>query len=135
MSLKEMNEIKIVEIEKFLTENKQIIHELECCYSKYYKQLDTFTFLPGHRSIILTIPEKLIRSKIESRSNEELKKLLIDGLMACSGRAGCEFPEGAISELNIQNFGRIEKNGVVCQCRFTCPFCIKSYFIKFTTYW
>lgn len=136
MSLKQMNEIKIVEIEKFLTENKQIIQKMKCCYSAYYKQLDTFAFLPGHRSTILAIPDKLNSKKpVNIRSNDELKKVLIDGLMACSGKAGCKFPEGTISEFNIQDFQRVNEDDLVCKCRFTCPFCTKSFSLKFTTCW
>lgn len=134
-----MNESKIIEIEKFLNENKQFIQKLKCCHSEFYKQMNTFTFLPGHRSTILAIPEKLNSNKSHAHkcmhSNEELKQSLINKLMTCSGKAGFQFPEGIISEANIKNYERVDEGDLVCRCKFTCPFCPKSYSLIFKKYW
>lgn len=139
ISLKQMSEPKIVEIEKFLNENKQFVQKFKCCHSDHYKQLDIFTFLSGHRSIILTVPDKLNSNKTMKKtrigSNEELKQNLIKNLMACSGKAGFQFPEGIISESNIENFERVIEDNLVCKCQFICPFCPKSFPLKFRKFW
>lgn len=69
LSLGEVCESKITTAEQFLTENKHHIHKLDCCYSAEYKNLNEFHFLPGHKSLILSIPNKVLQIK---KRNEEL---------------------------------------------------------------
>lgn len=52
LSINQINESKMVEIENFVDENQGIIEKLECCYADTYKSLKKFRFLPAHRLII-----------------------------------------------------------------------------------
>lgn len=40
-----------------MNEDKKTIQELTCCHSDHYKAQDQFQFLPGHRAVILKIPD------------------------------------------------------------------------------
>lgn len=81
--LKELNEEKIVEIEKFISDNKDIVNSLECCHSEKYKQQKNFKFLPGHRAILLSVQKKILEDfesekklNIDTRSNSEFSVIL-----------------------------------------------------------
>lgn len=152
-SLNEMNDEKIERIEKYIDSNKYIINELNCCYSDHYKQLGTFIFLPGHRSIIEGIPEQIKRyqdksensakssrvSKVlqkDSISDEDLQMKLIKNLTAFSGKVGHQFPPGIISKSNIHDYVRVSENDdVLITCRFSCPFCSKSFKLTYKNFW
>lgn len=58
-SLKNLDEIKVDNIETFFDQNKQLISQLECSHSETYKGLETFKFLPGHKTLILSLSEML----------------------------------------------------------------------------
>lgn len=135
-SLANLNEKRIEEIEQYLNSNKYIIRNLECCYSEEYKALDKFQFLPGHKTVILAIPDMLDVSKEHILSDQELKDSLIRKLMVASRRAGLNIPAGTISEANLIQFERTpNENDTVCKCIFSCPFCSKRYTIKHKTFW
>lgn len=144
-SLSELNVAKIRIIENFQNESKEYVAHLDCCFHAHYKQLDKFEFLPGHQSIILGIPEQIIKMKSvhvekpkkksnelsaaslilkKSQSDKQLKSSLIDNLMKYSGKVGYKFPDGLLSEDNLKKFerGSVEDN-FVCKCHFSCPFC------------
>lgn len=156
LSLKCVNESRVKEIEDFVNSNKTLVDKLECCYSVQYKALDTFGFLPGHKSIILTLPDlvkQLETSKanmkannkskkkkrlqtIDSFTDEELQTKLISNLMNSSARNGVKLPPNTISQTNIQDFRRIVKeDDSYCQCIFSCPFCTKKYSLIYRSYW
>lgn len=59
LSLSQIDEEKIVDIENFLNTNKRYVGKLKCCYSKHYKDLEIFKFLPGHKAILKTIPSQI----------------------------------------------------------------------------
>lgn len=148
LSLSGIDEEKIKEIEVFLTSNKQFVNELKCCQSEWYKELEHFQFLPGHKAIILALPEKIkemttekSKSKLclnqnNSAQDEELKTHLIKNLIAFSGKAGFQLPQQAISEANIHEFERgSDDNVFVAKCRFSCPFCSKNYSVIYKKNW
>lgn len=148
LSLSGIDEEKIKEIEVFLTSNKQFVNELKCCQSEWYKELEHFQFLPGHKAIILALPEKIkemttekSKSKLclnqnNSAQDEELKQHLIKNLIAFSGKAGFQLPQQAISEANIHEFERgSDDNVFVAKCRFSCPFCSKNYSVIYKKNW
>lgn len=56
LSINQINESKLVEIEEFVNENQDIVEKLDCCYADTYKSLGKFRFLPAHRLIILHLP-------------------------------------------------------------------------------
>lgn len=148
-----MNDVKIERIEKYIDSNKHIINGLNCCYSDHYKQLETFNFLPGHRSIIEGIPEQIKQFQSKSKnsakssrvskllqkdsiSDEEIQMKLIKNLTAFSGKAGYQFPIGVISKSNIHDYVRVlENDDVLSTCRFSCPFCSKSFKLTYKRFW
>lgn len=70
-ALSEINEEKIKEIEFFLTSNIHLVKKLTCCRSDHYKQLETFEFLPGHRAIIMALPDQIKKMKNEKTKKKE----------------------------------------------------------------
>lgn len=68
LSLSQITDTKITTAEHFLTANKHHIFKLDCCYSDEYKNLSEFQFLPGHKTLIMSIPEKV--SQIKKTTNE-----------------------------------------------------------------
>lgn len=56
LSIDKIDDSKMIEIETFVNENRDIVEKLECCYADVYKSLHTFRFLPAHRLIILRLP-------------------------------------------------------------------------------
>lgn len=159
-ALSEINEEKIKEIEFFLTSNIQLVKKLTCCRSDYYTQLQTFQFLPGHRAMIMALPDQIKQMKnektkkkheneLENRptrgpkntnheSDDDLKMHLINNLVEYLRKIGLQFPEGVIDETNIDEFQRqrgADDDDIICECRFSCPFCSKFYNVKHKKYW
>lgn len=135
-SLATLNEKKIEEIEEYLDSNRTEIQSLQCCYSGEYKRLAKFKFLPGHKAIILMIPSMIGSSKNLSMSDEDLKRSLVKKLMAAAAKAGLQLPHGTISEANLLRFQRTaDDKDTFCKCTFSCPFCPKTYTIKYKTFW
>lgn len=137
-SLENLNASKIQEMEEFLDGN-ELIGKLECCYSTEYKAMIKFRFLPGHKAIILAIPNMLRSKKSSVLTDQELKSDLIKKLMSSMGmyarKVGISMPNDMLSESNICDFHRPNEKDFVCQCRFSCPFCHKSFQLEYKTFW
>lgn len=144
LSSLDVNKLKI--IEQYITRNKDLTANLDCCFSEEYKNKENFEFLPGHESVILRIPGLIEESrknkpsklknlsKNTSRTKEELIDLLINNLLKYSGKQGFQFPEGSISQLNIREVeGDVEHGNI--KCKFSCPFCPKIIPIKYKSFW
>lgn len=69
MSLLGLNEESLVSVESFAQKSLQhLIKQLNCCHSEIYRNQTEFQFIPGHKSLILKIPEKLeLAKKLDSR--------------------------------------------------------------------
>lgn len=66
-ALREINENNIVEIGEFMSNcDRNVLDELDCCHSEQYKKQTKFKFLPGHRAVLLSLPNKI-------RQNSEKK--------------------------------------------------------------
>lgn len=59
LSIKELNEMRIIEIQNFLQKNRSLLEDLPKCHGNIYKSQHTFEFLPAHRLSILKIPQDL----------------------------------------------------------------------------
>lgn len=153
LSLNEFNEAKIKTIEDFLNANKQHISKLKCCYSQHYKELEVFAFLPGHKSVILSLAnqakqyqERISNSTYSTQhkrsanhhslmTDAQLKTKLLQNLRRYSKTISPDTPSEAYSEANIQEFERISSGNSVCKCVFTCPFCVKKFSLIYKTFW
>lgn len=143
MSLETFDEMKIKRAEDFLNKNKQFMGELDCCHSQYYKELEVFEFIPGHKSIILELPKQIkeLRKFKQTKTTalgEQLKKNLIEKMMEYlqeNSPKGNEYVEGTISEANIQDFHPHTKGNAKWKCFFSCPFCPKKYSVLYTKTW
>lgn len=147
LSFKSIDASSIKTIEEFLTAHKDLVAKLKCCYSDHYRQLDIFEFLPGHRSIILALPEqvkqleakkvkKTRRQNEEIPSDDQLKAILISTLTKGTKKAGFHMPNDVITESNIQEFEHVSKNNdSFCKCIFACPFCSKKFSLIYRDFW
>lgn len=153
-ALKCIDESKITEIETYLSADRSWVDELHCCRSEDYKKQANFRFLPGHRAIILAIPDQLnkmneisvqskrgaatqakIRAKKE-QTDDELRNKLIANLVAFMKQNECEVPDGTFTFNNIREFRRgSEEDNFICKCKFACPFCKVVQPLTFKTYW
>lgn len=146
-SMKAIDTAKICDIEAYLMEHRSTwIDDIRCCKSEEYKKQTTFHFLPGHKTILLAIPEQIKQmsgakqttkvSKKKDRSDEELKQNLISNLVNYMKNNQFMLPDGILSENNIREFVRAsEIEDFVCKCRFVCPFCPKTFPLTFKTFW
>lgn len=154
-SLKAIDAAKIVDIEAYLSEHRlSWINDLTCCQSEDYKKQTTFHFLPGHKSIVLNIPEQIkqmssvnkvsaaVTKKVaasvtnKERTDDDLKDRLISNLMMFMEKNDFTLPPGMISSKNIHGFERgTDSCDFVCKCRFACPFCSKVFPVKFKQFW
>lgn len=80
-SLMLLNEKTLAEIENYLVNNgKNVIDNLSCCYSAVYRNQQVFSFLLGHKSYILAIPDQIREmnsaNKKKRRPMNEFKKLM-----------------------------------------------------------
>lgn len=135
-ALSEINGEKIKELENFLTSNFRLVQNLTCCRSDYYKQLQTFQFLPGHKTIIMALPDQIknmeskkIKRKHEmngengpthgpknakkagnNQSDDELKANLINKVTVYLQQAGFQcaenMPGSVVDETSINDFQR-----------------------------
>lgn len=147
LSFKSIDASSIKTIEEFLTAHKNLVERLKCCYSDYYKQLDIFEFLPGHRSIILALPEQVKqieaakvkkprRQNREIRSDDQLKAILIATITNSTKKLGFQMPNDVITESNIQEFEHVSKdNDSFVKCIFSCPFCSKKFSLLYRDFW
>lgn len=59
-TLRELNAQKICEIEKCVVDcGEKLVSELDCCHSNTYKNLKSFKLLPGHRALLLDLPNHI----------------------------------------------------------------------------
>lgn len=122
--------------------NRNIIDRLGCCSSDIYKTQTEFSLLPGHKAVLLKIPQQIIEMKGQKRpkkmkpreSTDELKKKLIRQLNEYPKKAGfnlhasCEI----ISEGNIVDEEVLEDT---IKCKFSCSFCTKKIPVIYNKYW
>lgn len=144
-SLSQITPDKLQKIESFLNNNKRFIILLKCCYEDHYKSLDVFEFLPGHKEIILAIPNQIQQMKIKPKmqrqmksalSDDELKTKLVTKLILHAEKIGIELPDGSITDLNVIEFERgSDADKWLCKCRFVCPVCAAVMAVKYETHW
>lgn len=59
-SLKNISVKNVEEIEDFVNKGssgRELIKSFDCCYKKTYSEQTEFHFLPGHKSVVLALPE------------------------------------------------------------------------------
>lgn len=145
-SLSCIDDAKILEIEQFLTENKDIVNKLECCFSTEYKSLDNFHFMPGHKSMISSIRDDIKEMKeLNAAKKRDKKHLLPDNLIfenlltnlkAVAGKAGYKKAETIVSEANLHDFKRVsDESDIAYRCWFRCPVCPKTFGLIYKKFW
>lgn len=155
-ALSQINKEKLEQIEAFV-KSEHIEHlnteSMDGVFHEYYNQLEVFKFLPGHEAIILSIPgqiEKMLskkqsnRSQVkrqkkeakQTRSDEELVANLLQNVKSYTEKIGFDHAKELITISNITEFekGSAESN-FIAKCRFICPFCAKTFPVKYKEYW
>lgn len=70
-SLRNVNINSILEIERQTRLYfRGTIHRLTCCHSEFYKEQNKFEFLPGHRELILEMPEYVKLYLVKTKTQE-----------------------------------------------------------------
>lgn len=145
--MRTIDENSLTKVEEHVTNHRNIVNELNCCFSDTYKAQDDFRFIPGHRSAILAIPaqiekikaqgKKKVERKRKPRTIEGLKKMLIAQLNSYPSKIGFNLPNGVISDLNIVNVAYEQQSDdcFVVDCGFSCPFCDKVTKVTFKKFW
>lgn len=147
-SLKAITTEKIQEIEDYLTQNRSTwFDELDCCKSEDYKKQTEFSFLPGHKTIVLMIPEQIkqmsdakqiatVAKKKKVRDDKELINNLISNVVNYMEKNGLVTAAEIVSANNIREFKRgNEIEDFVCKCLFACPFCSKVFPLTYKKFW
>lgn len=74
-SLRMLDKEKIAEVESHISEfGRCLLDELDCCHNERYKNQTTFKFLPGHRSILLSL-SNYAQKIYEERINQNVSQL------------------------------------------------------------
>lgn len=126
LSIIALKETDIEIIEKTVNEKKWIL-EGSIDYNKCLTTGEQFFFKPGHRALILSLPEKFeqyLQSSYD-KSEEELKSELTKKLMNYLRKKNYSV------HFNNNNLTDFEKNS----CRVKCPFCGKRLLCSFKTHW
>lgn len=80
-TLKELNAQKISEIEQCVSEYGQaLLGELDCCHSKTYKNQTTFRLLPGHRALLLDLPNHMQNHDFIQNDQGNIQKQSYDNI-------------------------------------------------------
>lgn len=139
-----INEENILKIEQFLSENKHLLKNT--VYDKNSDKSAPFKFLPGHRAIILELPNKIEEfnkkadktpsdtppsqiSDVSPEHVDQLKELLIGKFINYS--KNIEFEQ----KLDKENLTEFKQIGAKFQCRVKCPICPKDFLCNYKTYW
>lgn len=153
LSLSNINIEIIREVETYINKNRCHLDKLNCCFAKEYREQTHFEFLPGHKNILLNIPEQIVQLKhgqnnksrakpsssqpnAKTFTESEVKSRLVTNLLTFTVKNGFPSSDAAISELNIRDFRCCaEEEDSIYKCKFSCPFCPKVFPIRFKTYW
>lgn len=148
-SLRCLNEQTINNIEEFMKDNRNLIDQLNCCNNEQYKMQHEFRLLPGHRAIIMNMPEQLkgfteknndtVKPKrkrtVQEKgliTDDDMKKNLVDKLINYFRKQ--QIPTDILSDVNIMNFHRVE-NANEAKCEFSCSFCEKLIPVRYRQFW
>lgn len=64
LCVKNLDEGKLIEVEKFIEDSRrEILDEITCCFSDVYKKIKPFRFVPGHKILILELPNVIRENK------------------------------------------------------------------------
>lgn len=139
-----------------MDKNPKHLESISCCFAKEYKEMPAFEFLPGHKNILLHIPEQITAMKTATEktpllklkpsacskksdkvcSDQEVKSGLTKQLSNFTVKIGFNLPEDSISESNILYFVRgSEQDAYLYKCKFSCPFCDKVIPLQYKTFW
>lgn len=129
----------IKKVEKFINQNKHFLKKT------VYENIPEFEFLPGHRAVLLDIPNKIKQynkskeEKAEEKKKQaeeeiavktaELKKSLVKKVKNYTDKI--EF-ETKVDETNIIESTQV---GTLLQCRLKCSDCEKTFLCSFRKYW
>lgn len=156
-SLCKIDASRIAEIEAHLSKHREWVNELKCCNSEYYKNLSTFQFLPGHKTSLLDLPEKIQRmdgvkradmvQEVQAsrygtgfskklRSDNEVIELLVNNMLNYTKKVNFPLSSEIISSNNVQDFQKgKDTDNFEYKCRFACPFCTRVFPITFKNFW
>lgn len=151
-SLRQIDEKVLNEIESFVTANRSIINNIDCCGKDQYKNNENFRFLPGHKAIVLNLPKYVTEfeqknpNKKKSKSievapeaaltisDEDMKKQLLSNLEKYFRKLNYDLPGNIMTDRNIIMFER-QQNDTDVKCKYSCPFCVKIIPVNFKKYW
>lgn len=149
-SLKNLDEIKVDAIETFFDQNKELVNQLECSHKDTYKDLETFKFLPGHRTLILSLseimpeieqiilkkkanksrarakPANTCLKKKKKKSEAAVKQELLNCLKKVPIKLGFDMFNVALSDANLIDFQKIVAQ---CECGQECNTFFKCCFV------
>lgn len=153
LSLSQIDNETIRELEGYLNRNRKHFDSLQCCFAEEYRGQATFEFLPGHKSILLGIPQRIVemntaqnnktkrkpaeQTPTKNRKTEaEAKSCLVQNLITFLEKNGVQLPFNPIADSNLRDFcSGSEEAEYVYKCNFSCPFCEKLIPVRFKTFW
>lgn len=145
-SLSSLDEAAISSIENYVDQSeKSIINQLVCCNADKYQGQSHFHFLPGHRTILRSIPELIKQMKQSKKkpykklsdfqkllSPQELKDLLLNRLNQHNfAKQGGLFTETHIEQITTM----ISNNTMSAKCDVKCLSCEASVPIVYNGSW
>lgn len=137
-AFKDVDQEKITEIESFIeTSNRKIAESFD-----EYKGKRPFTFLPGHRSLILGIKNQILLIEDINKPKKPNTKSVPDekDLIAMLIKQVSQYSSRLSLKLNwndaVQKFeGTTDGDDTSIQCVLSCPLCYANRTIRFDKYW
>lgn len=143
-----LDEETLANMEEYITHTgKEVISRLNCCNAEKYQSQDRFRFLPGHRSLILSMPNQIrnmdsVKKKKSKPLREfkklltptELKQLLLIKLNEASEKNG--YSVGSYKDTHLKNVQTmITNNELMAKCSVQCFLCQATVTSLYTGWW
>lgn len=145
MALEKIGDAELAKIEEHINMRPELLNDLQCCYSNIYRSQNVFQFLPGHKSMILSMKNQIQQLKEyreknsprrakQARSADELKGALLKSLQDFLGKH--KQRKDLITERNIIDFEeQVKGSRKTYRCVFACFLCKKKVPIMYNTFW
>lgn len=140
LSIIQIDEQRIKEIEEFVETNcRGIIDSIDV-----YKYIKPFTFLPGHKALILGIKSEIQNLQDAKKpkvttfckpqlSESDLKVSLVNQLSAFTSKNGLDIDDWSKSVYNITLTSSEHSTHALCSIK--CPVCAAKSTIRYDSYW
>lgn len=145
-SLQNITRLAIEDIESYVNTHRELLQDLDCCFSETYGNMIRFEFMPGHIAIINSIPALIstMNGKPKKKKSEQFVKNQLINLLRKTLSVAAKIHNRTnvdVWMINDENLYEFELNGDETtsdseyKCRFMCPYCDKTFGLTYNRFW